>query len=475
MIIKGKSRGGPKQLATHLQRADTNERVEILELQSAAGTLEGAFREWQLIAEGTQGKRGLYHANIDPAAQYTMTASQWARAVDVLERELGLDGQPRAVVLHEKEGRQHIHVVWQRTDIDTMTMVSDSHNYDAHERASLALEKEFGHDIVPGKHAKRDESQPAPVAEINHAEWQQAERTGIDPRAFKDQVTAIFHASDNGAAFVKALDDHGIVVAKGDRRDFVIVDPAGEVYSLPRQIRGVTAKDLREFMADVEAAALPDVERAKALQAVRPAPEPTPLSEAPEPPPLAIEEASGAKIEDALKAWHAEDMQKLADFHAAERECVAAIFDQEIAEQVAHSEAKREAALASYDQQAERKGFARVVDAVIGFVAPALAARRQAERDEARALVVKSLDRERAEEATRLEAAKQTDLDNLAERQAEQLRLREVQFADDLAKRIRDFEEARRFAAELAEQQRQREQSASQTQTAGPEPPTSAR
>lgn len=475
MIIKGKSRGNPKQLATHLLHTEKNERVEILELQSGAGNLADAFREWQLISQGTQGTRGLYHANIDPAAQYTMTAAQWARAVDVLERELGLDGQPRAVVLHEKEGRQHIHVVWQRTDIDTMTMVSDSQNYDAHERASLALEKEFGHEIVPGKHAKRDDSQPAPVAELNHAEWQQTERTGIDPRAFKDQVTAIFHASENGAAFVAALDDQGFVVANGDRRDFVIVDPAGEVYSLARQIRGVTAKDLRAFMADVEATALPGVEEAKTRQAQRPAPEPAPLPEAPQTPPLEDASINGAKLEDALKTWHAEDMQKLADFHAAERARVAEIHDAEIAEQIAHSEAMREAALASYDAQTERKGFARAVDAVIGFIAPAWAARRQAERDEARALVVNSQDRERVEEAARLEAAKQTDLDDLAERQAEQARVREVQFSEELTRRIRDFEEAQRFAAELAEQQRQREQAAAQTNTAGPEPPKSAR
>lgn len=475
MIIKGKSRGNPKQLATHLLHTEKNERVEILELQSGASNLADAFREWQLISQGTQGTRGLYHANIDPAAHYTMTAAQWARAVDVLERELGLDGQPRAVVLHEKEGRQHIHVVWQRTDIDTMTMVSDSQNYDAHERASLALEKEFGHDIVPGKHAKRDDSQPAPIAELNHAEWQQAERTGIDPRAFKDQVTAIFHASENGAAFVASLDEHGFIVANGDRRDFVIVDPAGEVYSLARQIRGVTAKDLRAFMADVETTALPGVEEAKAVQAQRPAPELPPLSEAPQTPPMEETSISGAKLEDALKAWHAEDMQKLADFHAAERARVAEIHDRENAEQIAHSEDVREAALASYDEQAQRKGFARAVDAVIGFVAPAWAARRQAERDEARAIVVKSLDRERAEEAARLEAAKQTDLDDLAERQAEQARVREGQFTEELARRIRDFEEAQRFAAELAEQQRQREQTSTQTNTAGPEPPKSAR
>lgn len=146
MIIKGASRAGPKQLSRHLGRTDTNERVAVLELHSPSGSLGEAFRDWQALAAGTKGTKGLYHANIDPDARYTMTPEQWTRAVNVLEEELGLTGQPRAVVLHEKNSREHIHVVWQRTDIDTMRLRSDSHNYQAHERASARLEKEFGHE-----------------------------------------------------------------------------------------------------------------------------------------------------------------------------------------------------------------------------------------------------------------------------------------------------------------------------------------
>jgi hypothetical protein len=32
-----------------------------------------------------------------------------------------LDGQPRAIVFHEKEGRRHAHCVWSRIDAQTMT------------------------------------------------------------------------------------------------------------------------------------------------------------------------------------------------------------------------------------------------------------------------------------------------------------------------------------------------------------------
>jgi hypothetical protein len=45
-------------------------------------------------------------------------------AADEVERVLGLEGQPRAIVFHEKEGRRHAHVVWSR--IDARAMRADS-------------------------------------------------------------------------------------------------------------------------------------------------------------------------------------------------------------------------------------------------------------------------------------------------------------------------------------------------------------
>ncbi|HEX3983453.1 MAG TPA: relaxase/mobilization nuclease domain-containing protein, partial [Acidisoma sp.] len=197
MIIKGGSRARPSQLAYHLQRTDTNERIKILEIQSPHGNLTETFRDWQFLVGGTRGTKGLYHVNIDPDARYKMTPEQWQRSVDVLEKQLGLSGQPRAIVMHEKHGREHIHVVWQRTNIATMTLVSDSFNYLAHERASLALEKEFGHEIVPGKHAKRDrKKQPEfPRSEVMHDEWQQAERSGVSIKERKEAITALYEQS----------------------------------------------------------------------------------------------------------------------------------------------------------------------------------------------------------------------------------------------------------------------------------------
>ncbi len=268
MIFKGGSRAAPKQLAYHLQRVDTNERVEILELNALSDTLEGAFYDWQTMSEATRSPnpRGLYHLNIDPAEQYTLTAEQLARCVEVAEEELKLQGQPRVVVMHEKHGRVHLHVVWCRTDYETLTLKRDNNNYYAHERASLRLELEFGHELVPGKFAKRNrQKQPEiPKADFNHAEWQKGERSGIDARERKDQIRALHAASANGQELKSALENAGYVLAQGVR-GYMIVNQAGDHFVLGRDLR-LKKPDVEAFMADVPLAQLPEVDDVKAMQ-----------------------------------------------------------------------------------------------------------------------------------------------------------------------------------------------------------------
>jgi hypothetical protein len=308
MIIKGGSRAGPRWLGQHLTRTDTNERVEVLELQSPHDDLTETFRDWQVLAFGTRGHRGLYHANIDPAMDYVMTPEQWQRSVEVLERELKLEGQPRAVVLHEKNGREHLHVVWSRTDLDTMKLCSDSHNYAAHERASLALEREFGHEHVPGKHAKRDrDKQPdMPDASMDHHEWQQAERGGLNYQTRKEQVTALYQAADSGPAFKAALEDAGYVVVRGDTCDFMLLEGDGKAHSLVRQLPGVNTKELRAFMAEVDPAELPGIAEARAVlraqTAAEPVKDPEPMIETEPEPALAREDPASSARAEALRA-----------------------------------------------------------------------------------------------------------------------------------------------------------------------------
>jgi Relaxase/Mobilisation nuclease domain len=482
MIIKGKSRGGPVQLARHLLRTDTNETVTIVQLDSPTGSLREAMRDWQLIAAGTRGSRGLYHANISPDARYVMTPEQWQRAADVLEKELGFDGQPRAVVVHEKHGRQHIHVVWQRTDIDTMTLVSDSFNYVAHERASMALEKEFGHEHVPGKHAKRDrEKQPdMPKEEISHAEWQQAERAGTDPHAFKEAITALFTRSDSGQAFQSALGAHGLVLAKGDRRDYVIVDADGQIYSLARQIKGVTAKDLRAFMADVDRESIPSVEQAKALQEQRERSSekaPVESSEAPQPQPADPTPEEIAALQQALRERHTEEGRQMRLRQEAEYKQTAHVLELESKEKLGHFDALQQAARERFfrENNPAKDGIASFIDAIKEKINPQQMAAEERARKEATDAFLHRQEKEWEARVASLKAAERTDLADLTERHLQQQREHSALYDKDRARYLRELDAAAKRRAGIEERRREEERAARERSRDGPAPPGRAR
>jgi Relaxase/Mobilisation nuclease domain len=269
MIIKGSSRAGGAALGVHLNRTDTNERVAVLELRGVSGlNLDEGLREMEALGAGTRCKSPLYHANIDPRADEVLTPQQWSQAVDALEAKLGLTDQPRAVVQHVKEGRAHVHVVWSRIDLENNRAISDSHNYRKHEEVARSLEREFGHARVQGAHVER-EGKERPARTPSHAEMQQAGRSGLDPKAIKAEVTALWQQADSGKAFATALTAAGYTLARGEKRDFILVDQAGETHSLARRIDGAKAADIRAKLADVDQAKLPDAGAAKALQADR--------------------------------------------------------------------------------------------------------------------------------------------------------------------------------------------------------------
>ena len=267
VVIKGNARAGAAKLAAHLQRVDTNEVMNVLELRGVlADDLHTALAEMEAVASGARSKRPFYHASINTRADEAMTPAQRDHAIDQLEASLGLTGQPRVVVEHVKYGRAHTHVVWSRIDLENMKAISDSFNYRRHEEVGRALEQEFGHARVQGAHVERD-GQARPERTPSHAEMQQAERTGYSAKEMTATVTELWRTTDSGQALVAALADQGWLVAQGDRRDFVIVDEFGEVHSLARRIQGAKAPDVRERMRDVDTASLPDVTTAKQLQA----------------------------------------------------------------------------------------------------------------------------------------------------------------------------------------------------------------
>lgn len=272
MVIKGGARGGPAKLAIHLERTDTNEKMHVAEMRGvAAKDLDGALREMDALGAALNTHRTLYHASINTRGDERMTPEQKAVAIDRLEERLGLTGQPRVVVEHTKKDRDHIHIVWSRTDLEHMRAIRCDHNYRTHEQVARDLEREFGHARVQGAHVER-EGKARPARTPGHDEMQQAERTGLSPREAKEWITGLWRATDSGKAFKAAIEGQGWILARGDRRDFVLIDRSGHVHSLARRIEGATAADIRSRMADVDRDSLPRVTAAQKTVRARLAP-----------------------------------------------------------------------------------------------------------------------------------------------------------------------------------------------------------
>lgn len=264
MVIKGRARTNGVQLAGYLLNQIRNDRVEVMAINHPERSdLHRALADMQDMTDtGQRGVKGLYHAQISPAPGYEMSRDQWIDSVRVLEAELGLEGQPHALVLHEHEGRIHAHVVWQRTDCEKLTLISDSHNYAAHERAARQLENMFGHERIDGPHTGKTKDDKS----YSHAEDQQGKRSTLLTTNRKEQLTTLWHQCDGGKAFTAALHEVGYVLARGDRRGMVIVDEHGEVHSLARQITGVKTKELERQLDHINKEDLPSVTEALAEQ-----------------------------------------------------------------------------------------------------------------------------------------------------------------------------------------------------------------
>ena len=269
MVIKGDARAGAKSLAAHVLRADTNERVEVDEIRGViAEDVEGALREMEAVACCTRTSKPFYHASINTPVEERLTPEQRLQR----NRSFGGRTQPDRTAArrgYSREGRPRALPHYLVADrLGEGHRDPHGHNFRTHEIVARELEREFGHEHVQGAHVERD-GKPRPARTPGHDEMQQASRTGLKPKEAKEQVTAVWRSTDSGQAFQAAIEEKGWILARGDRRDFVVVDPQGGTHSLARRVDGAKAKDVRERMADLDASALPTVQEARAIQVER--------------------------------------------------------------------------------------------------------------------------------------------------------------------------------------------------------------
>ena len=203
MIIKGKSRGNGAQLGRYLVTRGENEIIRVVEIRGvAAADVPGAVLEMDALAAGARTRKGLYHAHINTPVDERLIDEQRAYAVDRLEAALGLSGQPRVVVVHEKKGREHCHIVWSRVSLDRMAAISDSYNYQKHEEVARELERAFGLRRVRGAYAERDGGKgPSPAQD--EVEPGRAARSGLSAQQVKAEITGLWRSSSSPAELLQ--------------------------------------------------------------------------------------------------------------------------------------------------------------------------------------------------------------------------------------------------------------------------------
>ncbi len=263
LILKGSQRGGSKQLATHLLKMHDNEHVEVHELRGfLSDDLHAALHEIYAVSRGTRAKQFLFSLSLNPPEDERVPVKTFEAAIEDAEKSLGLEGQPRAVVFHEKNGRRHAHVVWSRIDTEQMKAINMPHFKLKLREVSRDLYLINGWQMPRGLVNSRERD----PRNFTRVEWEQAKRAKQDPKALKSLFQECWASSDSNKSFAQSLQARGYTLARGDRRGHVAVDFQGEVYAVSKWV-GVKTKEVRAKLGEVDE--LPSTEQAKTMIASR--------------------------------------------------------------------------------------------------------------------------------------------------------------------------------------------------------------
>ena len=209
MILKGRVRADGGKLAAYLL-STKNEEVRVLDLRgtcaqqqrSAQGLLQ-SLGEMNEMGKMTRAKSSLYHLAINPSDRDRMTEQGWQTTIERAEKALGLQDQPRAVVSHRIDGKEHLHVVWSRVDVEQRKCVEHPFSHRKLCQAAREIEIELGLQQTPkrarGAHrlkqhikdiqAQQDARSVTPRAELN-ATVAKAWHEAGSAKEFKAQIEA---------------------------------------------------------------------------------------------------------------------------------------------------------------------------------------------------------------------------------------------------------------------------------------------
>lgn len=297
MIIKSSQRAQHKELADHLtKRVDIDGETQRVAISNARyiwpqDNVHRALADMEIMSwQSARVQKDLYHVSISPSAE--LDDDQWQRAFDIYEEEFGLQELAYIEVAHDKKGRVHRHRVYERVDADTGKAIALPYTKIRNELVARQLEYVFGQPLTVGKHnrtvmlklaeqgkheivAWMEQEQAhaveRPVAELDYQEVQQERRTNIAKQDIRESLQEAYLSTDSGLGFEAVIAERGLLLCKGTRRDFVILDANGGTHSPRRMLAplGVKTKDLRERWQDLNPDHLLTVQDAKDARAVQ--------------------------------------------------------------------------------------------------------------------------------------------------------------------------------------------------------------
>jgi hypothetical protein len=260
MIAKGNRHSDGTKLARYLITGKDGERAELAELRGfESADIVEAFRSIHVMADSTRCKRPFFHVQVRNPAGEDLSAEQRTRIINRIETKLGLSGQARAVALHvdEKTGEIHIHVAWSL--IDENTLKARPLPFFKTRLKEVCRELELKLALIPVTNQRDSEIKFAPTK----AEEEQARRLGVDIHDVRETIRACYDRSDCGRSFQQALEYEGLILAQGDRRDYLVLDEAGGLHALGKKVLGATASQVRAKLGDIERDQLPTLEQAR--------------------------------------------------------------------------------------------------------------------------------------------------------------------------------------------------------------------
>ncbi|MFT8542078.1 hypothetical protein [Acetobacter sp.] len=270
MIVKEsriKTRSGAGALSRHVLHGAKNEAIRVL-----------AGSDWLMRDHIREAKRegltyGLRHIAFNPAQ--AMSDAQLSEFAGRLCQELKADSSHMTLIIHQKEGTTHGHLIlpeWQGDHV-----LSSRFSWMRLEKIARLEELRLGHALVPGRHDKAianvlhkqgyhheaeqiasliptsDNLKPR-AAYTAQARWI-AERQGVDLATRKTLVAHLWSHSDGLKSFRAALKEHGLTMREGDRKDtrpgaHIIEDENGTLIGSFTRLAKVRLADFRKLLSE---------------------------------------------------------------------------------------------------------------------------------------------------------------------------------------------------------------------------------